>query len=114
MPERKITADELAEFLGVLAHGDRVRIIEELRVRGSLEVKQLRLDLDIPPARLSQHLALLRHHRILRECREGRRVIYSLREGEIADWLLEGLTHLRHSEYPEAVARAKEHWTVSE
>ena len=89
MPHRAILARELAELLKVMAHPDRVRLIEELRV-GSLDVTALSERLGLPPTRASQHLALLKSHRIVAERRDGRHHQYSLVDRTLAAWLLDG------------------------
>jgi DNA-binding transcriptional ArsR family regulator len=89
MPTRAVLARELAEFLKVIAHPDRVRLIEELR-HGGLDVTALSERLAIPAARASQHLALLKAHRIVAERRDGRRRQYSLIDRSLAAWLIDG------------------------
>jgi DNA-binding transcriptional ArsR family regulator len=114
MPYRQVIADEMGGFLNVISHCDRIRIIQELRTE-ELEVSRLREALKIAPSRLSQHLALLKAHYIVKERREGRKVIYSLRAPEIAKWLLSGMRFLQlesqHSEeVNSALDRAIENW----
>lgn len=89
MPTRAILARELAELLKVIAHPDRVRMIEELR-NGALDVTALSDRLAIPATRASQHLALLKSHRIVAERRDGRHHQYSLVDRTLAGWLLDG------------------------
>jgi len=89
MPERAILARELSELLKVLAHPDRVRMIEELR-NGGLDVTALSERLAIPPTRASQHLALLKAHRLVVERRDGRHHQYGLVDRSLAAWLLDG------------------------
>lgn len=79
--------------MGALAHPHRVHIIEELRVR-ELDVNSLQQILGISHSGVSQNLAVLRAHRLVQERREGRRVIYSLTQPLLADWLLGGLQFL--------------------
>lgn len=114
MPHRQVIADEMGGFLNVLSHSDRIRIIQELR-KEELEVSKIREILNIAPSRLSQHLALLKAHYIVKERRDGRRVIYALRSPELAKWLLSGLRFLQlesqHSEEVNtALDRAIENW----
>lgn len=87
MPHRALVAKELADFLKVLAHPHRVRIVEELR-GGELDVNSLQEALGISHSGVSQHLMLLRSHRLVFERREGRRVFYQLGDPEIASWLM--------------------------
>lgn len=93
MPKRQLVAKELAEVLRVIAHPDRIRIIEELRT-GECDVNSLVETLELPGPRVSQHLGLLRLHRIVEERRDGRRHFYSLVHPEIAGWIVEGLSFI--------------------
>ena len=115
MPEKRKAASALSDFLGVLSHPDRIRIVEELR-SGQLEVREMRERLDIPPSRLSQHLTLLKAQNLIGENRDGRKVVYVLLEPGLAEWLLEGLIFVRHGaeraiEVGQAAARATQMWS---
>jgi DNA-binding transcriptional ArsR family regulator len=90
MPERLIVAKELAGLLGVLSHPHRIRIVAELR-EGEMDVNSLQKELGISHSGVSQHLSLLRAHRLVEERREGRHVFYHLRQPELAEWLFAGL-----------------------
>ncbi len=90
MPKRVPIARELAEFFKLIAHPDRIRLIEELRT-GECDVNTLAERLSLPPARLSQHLSLLRAARMVVERRNGRQHLYSLAQPQIASWITEGL-----------------------
>jgi len=99
MPSRIAVAKELGEIFKLVAHPDRIRLIEELsqgesdvNTQGESDVNTLASTLDIAPPRVSQHLNQLRVHRIVSERRDGRRHIYSLLQPEIAHWILEALT----------------------
>jgi DNA-binding transcriptional ArsR family regulator len=93
MPARHLAAKELGALLNILAHPARLQIVEELGL-GELDVRALADTLGLPQPGVSQHLALLRAHRLVIERREGRRVFYRLQRPEIAAWLLEGLGFL--------------------
>jgi DNA-binding transcriptional ArsR family regulator len=90
MPDRKVVAKELAELFKRVANPDRIRIIEELR-SGEKDVNTLVEALDLPGPRVSQHLSLMRAHRIVEERRDGRRHCYHLTQPEMATWIIEGL-----------------------
>lgn len=90
MPSRHIAARELAEVYKVLSHPDRIRLIEELR-RDESDVNSLAEILDLPGTRVSQHLSVLRAHRLVEEKRDGRRHIYHLTQPGLADWIVSGL-----------------------
>lgn len=90
MPSRIIVSRELADLLRLLAHPDRLRLIEELR-SGERDVSSIAAALDLPATRISQHLAPLRAHRIVDERREGRNHYYRLTHPGIAAWIVEAL-----------------------
>jgi DNA-binding transcriptional ArsR family regulator len=87
---RRIAAQELANFLGVIAHPDRIRIIEELH-GGELDVTALQTLLDLPQSFVSRHLGLMKSNKIVAERKEGRRVYYHLCVPALATWLIAGL-----------------------
>lgn len=90
MPSRVIVSRELADFLKLLAHADRLRLIEELRL-GEKDVTGLAAALELPAARVSQHLALLRAHRLVEERRDGRNHFYRLAHSHLATWIVDAL-----------------------
>ena len=90
MPSRQVIAKELAEIFKIIAHPDRIRIIEELRSEEK-DVNTLAQALELPGARVSQHLALMRAHRVVEERRDGRHHYYHLIQPEIAGWIVEGV-----------------------
>ena len=90
MPSRLPVAKELAEIFKILAHPDRIRMIEELRA-GERDVNGLAATLGLPAPRVSQHLSLLRAHRVVQERREGRHHFYQLHQPDIAQWIVTGL-----------------------
>ncbi|MEM8548437.1 MAG: metalloregulator ArsR/SmtB family transcription factor [Pseudomonadota bacterium] len=90
MPDRLLVAKELADIFKLIAHPDRIRLIEELR-KQELDVNSLAEKLALPGARVSQHLALLRAHRLVEERRDGRRHYYHLTQPEIAQWIVAGI-----------------------
>src|SRR5258707_17928 len=90
MPEPFLVTKELADLLGVLAHPHRIRIIEELR-ETERDVNTLQTALGISHSGVSQHLSVLRAHRLVAERREGRHVYYHLRQPKLARWLVDGI-----------------------
>ena len=73
---RKIASQELASFMQPLGHYVRIQIIEELRA-GELDVSTLQKKIDLPQSTVSQHLAILKGHHLIKERKEGRRVFYN-------------------------------------
>lgn len=115
MPDRAFATKELAKFLGVLAHPERIRIVEELR-NGELDVNSLQKLLGVAHSRVSQNLGILRSHRIVSERRAGRHVFYRLVQPRLAIWLRDGLSFLEreaelNDEIRIALERARERWT---
>src|SRR5579862_1806111 len=90
VPEPFLVTKELADLLGVLAHPHRIRIIEELR-ETERDVNTLQTALGISHSGVSQHLSVLRAHRLVAERREGRHVYYHLRQPKLARWLVDGI-----------------------
>lgn len=87
MPFRSVVAKELSDFLGAIAHPIRIRLIEELRAE-ECDVGSMSTAIGISQSMTSQHLMVLRAHRIVTERREGRHVVYRLRQPELAEWLV--------------------------
>jgi len=117
MPQHALVTKELADFLGVLAHPRRIRILEELRDE-ERDVNSLQSALEISHSGVSQHLAVLRAHRLVLERREGRHVFYRLRQPELARWLLDGMRFLQAnqetSEVRDAIATVQAIWSSSD
>ncbi|MBI2807931.1 MAG: winged helix-turn-helix transcriptional regulator [Planctomycetes bacterium] len=116
MPHRVLVAKELAEFLGVLSHPHRIRIIEELR-DGERDVNSLQKALAISHSGVSQHLMLLRAHRLVSERRQGRQVFYQLRQPDLAIWLLDATRFLEVEtavveELREAIDKTRQAWNA--
>lgn len=114
MPYRVLVTKELADLLGVLSHPHRIRIIEELR-DGEHDVNSLQEALGVSHSGVSQHLMVLRSHRLVSERREGRRVFYQLRQPEIASWLMDATRFLENDtaaaeELRKAISKTRKTW----
>ena len=112
--ERFLVTKELADMLGVLSHPHRIRIIEELR-DGERDVNSLQLALGINHSGVSQHLSVLRAHRLVAERRQGRHVFYHLPQPKLARWLLGGIDFLAGSadvadNVRQAIAQVRAQW----
>ncbi|MDH4109757.1 MAG: metalloregulator ArsR/SmtB family transcription factor [Gammaproteobacteria bacterium] len=116
MPSRQLVARELSEVFKVLAHPDRIRLVEELG-GGEMDVNTLSQVLDLPGPRVSQHLGLLRLHRIVEERRDGRHHYYHLVQPEIAVWIVSGLNFVEGRIAgidASAIEAARQLWAVTE
>lgn len=110
MPFRTLVTKELAELFGVLSHPVRIRILEELHHSSEMDVSSLAEVLQISHSGVSQHLALLRSHRLIVERKQGRSVYYHLRQQSVAPWVIEGLKYAGpHQSDPEEFKTAVEH-----
>jgi DNA-binding transcriptional ArsR family regulator len=106
---------ELADLLAALGHPHRIRIVQELRA-GESDVKSLQESLGITHSGVSQHLMVLRAHRIVSERRQGRHVFYRLRRPEMASWLLEATEFLEQEseamELRKAIRKTRRTWAL--
>lgn len=115
MPFRTTASKRLAELFGLLSNPNRVRLVEELSHKGEMDVNSLETELGISHSAVSQHLTLLRAHRIVAERREGRHVFYKLTQHGLAEWVLHGLHFLQkefaHSEpVADELEKARSYW----
>jgi len=112
MPSRQVVARELSEIFKLIAHPDRIRVIEELR-SAEKDVNSLAESLSLPGPRVSQHLSLLKAHRIVEERRDGRHHFYRLTQPEIAEWIVEGIAFIegRMGISPSAIRSARRLWS---
>jgi len=118
MPARATVSKELADLFSVLSNPHRVRIVEELR-GGEVDVNGLQIAVGISHSGVSQHLSVLRAHRLVAERRDGRRVFYHLPQPELAEWVLAGLNfvegEIAHTdEIRSAVEQARQLWAGEE
>lgn len=92
MSERILIAKELGNLFSVIAHQDRIRIIEELGI-GEKDVQSLSELLGVSPSRMSQHLSKLKSLKIVDERREQKHHFYRLHNPTFAKWVLSGLEY---------------------
>jgi DNA-binding transcriptional ArsR family regulator len=114
LPSRLIVSRELADLFRLLAHADRLRMVEELRL-GEKDVTGLAAALDLPATRVSQHLALLRAQRLVEERRDGRNHFYCLSRPHLADWIIDALPFVdirQRLEEAEHIDAARALWSV--
>jgi len=115
MSDYTFATKELAKLLGVLAHPERIRIVEELR-NGEFDVNSLQKEVRCAHARVSQNLSILRSHGIVAHRRDGRHVFYHPVEPGVAGWVAEGLQFLERTapmndETRSALHQAREQWS---
>jgi DNA-binding transcriptional ArsR family regulator len=114
MPVRATASRQLADLFGALSNPHRVRILEELR-SGEIDVNGLQIALGLSQSAVSQHLAVLRAHRLVAERRDGRHVYYHTTQPALAAWILQGLDFIevelsKDVAIREAVEEARRLW----
>ena len=112
MPGRLVIAKELAEIFKLLAHPDRIRLIEELGAQEKT-VGALAEETDLSGTRVSQHLSLLRAHRIVEERPDGRHRLYRLTQPELATWIVSGLDFIEgrgHTLDSKEIRKVRRQW----
>lgn len=70
-----------------LAHPFRIRILELLSSSPEVSVADLQTETALEASHLSQHLAVLRRHRLVQSERRGSHVFYRLADPRVADLL---------------------------
>jgi DNA-binding transcriptional ArsR family regulator len=84
-----ITAGHLCGMMQALSHKHRLSIIDCLK-DGERDVQSIQESLSLGQSTVSQHLAVMRTQKIVKERRAGRRVLYRLSQVELLEWLLKG------------------------
>ena len=79
----RLQSDYCAEMLRALAEPIRLRIVDLLR-NGSKNVSQIADDLGVEMVIASHHLAVLFNAGVVRRVKQGRFVVYGLKEGILA------------------------------
>ncbi len=118
MPYTIVISTELSKLFSVLSNPNRVRIVEELSHR-ELSVNDLQRRLNITHAAVSQQLAVLRSNRVVVERREGRNVLYHLKDEDLASWVLAGIKFISPNQdeihnMMAAIESAKRTWTPAD
>ena len=84
-----------ANLFKALAHPARIRILEILSSRvAPTSVSEILGDTSLEPTLLSQHLAVLKRHQVVRAQRVGNAVYYELAHPSISDLLVIARTFL--------------------
>lgn len=78
-PDRAIQTIH-AELFRALGHPVRLRVLELLRARPEMSVRDLQTALQIESGAASQHLAAMRRQRLLTTRRQGTSVLYKVRD----------------------------------
>ena len=87
VPNAPPLSTELAEIFRLFGHPDRIRLIVSLK-HEEMDVNGLADALDLPATRVSQHLSILRTHRLVDKRHDGCHRYYRLAQPEIAQWIV--------------------------
>ncbi len=92
MKRRKFdeTFKNIAELFKLLAHIDRLRILGLIH-EDELDVSSIAEATQISQSSVSQHLKLLKLNHIVRERRDGKRVLYKVTSGLISKLVINAL-----------------------
>lgn len=72
-----------ADLFRALANPTRLQILELLGVAGSMTVSEIQQRLEVGPANVSQHLAVLRAQGLVTTRREGTNIWYTVSDPEV-------------------------------
>jgi DNA-binding transcriptional ArsR family regulator len=76
--------EKTAQFLKLIANGNRLHILHLLR-EGELNVGELEQKMGVSQPALSQHLARMRQEGILEAKRAGQQIFYSIKDDRITE-----------------------------
>ena len=92
IPEEQIYS--VSNLFSVLSHPIRIKVLWLLKKKKQLSVHELQQELKIGQSNVSQHLALLRTHKLITEERKGKEVYYSLKASKKISKVLASAVHL--------------------
>ena len=92
IPEEQINS--VSNLFSILSHPIRIKILWLLKKKKQISVHELQNELNISQSNASQHLALLRTHKLVIEERKGKEVYYSLVASKKISKLLVSAIHL--------------------
>jgi DNA-binding transcriptional ArsR family regulator len=99
-----------ANLFKALAHPARIRVLEILSANARpTTVSEILSDTELEPTLLSQHLAVLKRHQVVRAERVGNAVYYELAHPPISELLVTARTFLAHTLRTQQ--QQLEHWT---
>ena len=86
--------NSVSNLFSILSHPLRVKILWLLKKKKQVSVRELQNELKISQSNVSQHLALLRTHKLVTEERKGKEVYYSLVASKKISKVLASAIHL--------------------
>ena len=92
IPEEQINS--VSNLFSILSHPIRIKILWLLKKEKQISVHKLQEELKISQSNVSQHLSLLRTHKLVIEERKGKEVYYSLTASKKISKVLASAVHL--------------------
>ena len=86
--------NSISDLFSILSNPVRIKILWFLKNKGELSVHELQKELKISQSSVSQHLSILKTHKLLIEKRKGKEVFYSLKESKKLSKVLASAIHL--------------------
>ena len=91
----EIASKKLIDFMKIISESNRFRIIQLLFNNKEITVTDLSSLLKISQPATSQHLKILSLSSIVKQCRNGRKIFYSLDHSGIENKYGDGINYLR-------------------
>jgi ArsR family transcriptional regulator, lead/cadmium/zinc/bismuth-responsive transcriptional repressor len=91
----EIASKELIEFMNIISVSNRFRIIQLIFHNREITVTDLSILLEISQPAVSQHVKVLRLSSIVKQCRRGKKIFYSLDHHGIKNNYGDGINYLR-------------------
>lgn len=92
IPEEEINS--VSDLFSSLSNPLRIKILWLLKKKGDLSVNEIKTFLKVSQSNASQHLALLKSHKLVTEERKGKEVHYSLMAPKKVSKVLSSAIHL--------------------
>ncbi len=86
--------NSISDLFSILSHPVRIKILWLLKKKKNISVHDLQKELQISQSNASQHLSILRSHKLVIEERKGKEVYYSLKESKKLSKVLASAIHL--------------------
>lgn len=86
--------NSVSNLFSSLSHPVRIKILSLLKKNKSLSVHEIQQELKISQSNVSQHLGLLKGHKLVQEERKGKEVYYSLTTSRKISKVLNSALHL--------------------
>ena len=87
--------EKLSEFFKNFADTTRVRILAILDKVGSMCVNDIAVALDMTKSAISHQLSYLKEYNLVKCCKSGKTVFYSLSDEHVKDIIEKGIEHLQ-------------------